>query len=220
MKRKILSIALLMIFAVMLAWGTVAYFTAEDQAVNVLTIGSVDIEITEYTKGYNDETYTKIEQQMPETFKNIEPGQRIIKQVIIENRGKNKAWVRAKIIDTITSESNNPLNENVLTYNVNNLNDTSAQTADGEWIPNGDYYYFSTPLEPGKTAVLFDVVSFEGPGMGNAYQGCETDIQVIAQAVQYEGNNGVDGCDPESWPAEPEHISENSEFYVSGGGQP
>ena len=42
MKRKILALSGLVIFVAMLAWGTVAYFTAEDRAINVLTIGSVD----------------------------------------------------------------------------------------------------------------------------------------------------------------------------------
>ena len=212
MKRKILAIAVILVFAALLAWGTVAYFTAEDQAVNVLTIGSVDTEIEEY-----DQTGHKIDSDYePESFKNIEPGQRIIKQVVIDNRGENKAWIRAKILETITSSDGQTLNESVLTYNVNDLNDSRPQTAEGDWVQRGDYYYFDTPVEPGEKVVLFDVVTFDGPGMGNAYQGCTTKIQVIAQAVQYEGNTD---CDSASWPAEPERIP-GSEFYETGGEEP
>ena len=216
MKRKILALSGLVIFVAMLAWGTVAYFTAEDRAINVLTIGSVDIQITEYAKAYDDEGYTQITDQMPAYFSNVEPGQRLIKKVVIENRGKNTAWVRAKIIDTITAagENGGALDEGVLSYNVNSLNDRSAQTADGEWELRDDgYYYFSQPIEPGKVAVLFDVVTFDGTRMGNAYQGCMTKIQVIAQAVQYEGNENHVG-----WPDEPAHVRDESgneeEFYV------
>lgn len=217
MKRKILALSGLVIFVAMLAWGTVAYFTAEDRAINVLTIGSVDIEILEYDQEGREITpsYT------PASFQNIEPGKRIIKRVEIENRGKNTAWIRAKIIDTITSTSNNPLDESVVHYNIGNLYAPEKQTAVGEWSKQEDgYYYFSQPVAPGKTAVLFDVVTFDGPSMGNAYQGCETKIQVLAQAVQYEGN---ETCDPDSWPAEPEHVmneqNQPEEFYVTTGGE-
>ena len=48
MKRKLLAVATLMMFTALLVSGTLAYFTAEDRAVNVITIGSVDIEIVEY----------------------------------------------------------------------------------------------------------------------------------------------------------------------------
>ena len=219
MKRKILALSGLVIFVAMLAWGTVAYFTAEDRAINVLTIGKVDIEIEEY-----DQNGNPIPQDRPPAyFENVEPGQRLIKQVKIENRGTNTAWVRAKIIDTITSTGGGSLSENVLYYNVGHLNKPEAQTATGEWELRNDgdgYYYFTQPLQPGEIAVLFDVVTFDGPSMGNAYQGCETKIQVIAQAVQYEGN---ENCDPSSWPAPPEHVRNDQgqpeEFYVTTGGE-
>lgn len=210
MKRKILALAGLVIFAAMLAWGTIAYFAAEDQAINVLTIGSVDIEIVEYDIHGNPVT----PDSPPTSFCNIEPGQHIFNQVAIKNRGENTAWIRAKIIDTITSTNGDALDESVLTYNVNDLNTPAAQTAEGIWVKENGYFYFDQPIAPGKTAVLFDVVSFNGPLMGNTYQGCSTRIQVLAQAVQYEGN---ESCDSASWPAEPEHVSPDSQFVVSGG---
>lgn len=216
MKQKILALSGLVIFVAMLGWGTLAYFTASDRAINVLTIGSVDIEIKEYDQ--NGEEITD-RNTTPESFQNIEPGQRIIKQVMIENRGMNPAWVRAKIIDSITAVGENgaPLSSDVLQYNVNDLYKPDAQSAAGDWSKDGDYWYFSQPVPAGETAVLFDVVTFNGPAMDNDYQGCTTKIQVIAQAVQYEGN---EDRDPQSWPAEPEGVSSDPELHVSGGEQP
>ena len=212
MKRKILALSGLVIFVAMLAWGTVAYFTAEDRAINVLTIGSVDIEILEYDKEGN----LIVPDPVPAYFQNIEPGQRIVKRIEIKNRGDNPAWVRAKIIDTITSTGGGLLNENVLNYNVNHLYKPEKQTADGIWEMQDGYWYFSVPVKPDEVAVLFDVVTFDGPGMGNAYQDCTTKIQVIAQAVQYEGNENHVG-----WPDEPAHVRDESgneeEFYVHEG---
>lgn len=202
MKRKILAVAVIIAFVLMLAWGTLAYFTAEDRVTNVLTIGSVKIDLKEYDshgKEINDPN------NMPEYFKKIEPGQRIIKRIVVTNSGENTAWVRARIYSKIMAAgTNTALDNSVLSYNVNDLNKQDVQTADGEWEKKGDYYYFSKPLAPNDKAVLFDVVTFNGPRMGNSYQGCKTEIQVIAQAVQYEGNQN---CDPNSWPQEPQRIS-------------
>jgi len=214
MKRKLLAIAGLVIFAALLVSGTLAYFTAEDRAVNVITIGKVDIEIEEY-----DQENVKIENGvMPESFKNVEPGKRLIKRIEIQNRGDNTAWVRAKIYDKIiASNGTTELADTILQYNVNDLKDNryKEKYVEGTWTQgkyegqDDGYWYFSEPLKPGEYAVLFDVVTFDGPGMNNDYQGCTTKIQVIAQATQYEGNQD---CKQESWPAEPE--------YVLGGEQP
>lgn len=218
MKRRIAAVAVLMIFTAMLAWGTVAYFTAEERAVNVLTIGSVNIAIDEY-----DQEGDKVMPGVtPESWKNIEPGQRIIKQVMIKNRGEDTAWIRAKIIDSITASDElggGALSKDVLMYNINQLY-KPGQTVAGTWTLGDDgYYYFSAPLEAGEVAVLFDVVSFDGPSMGNEYQGCITRIQVLAQAVQYEGNEGTadhPGADPESWPAEPSRVGIDEQNEAEG----
>ena len=105
MKKKTFALALMAIYVAVLVGGSLAYFTAEDRAVNVITIGSVDIEIEEYDEDgkliiYDENADDK---GMPESFKNIEPGQNIIKKVDIKNRGKNAAWIRAKIVDSITA---------------------------------------------------------------------------------------------------------------------
>lgn len=216
MKRKILAIATLVIFAALLVSGTLAYFTAEDRAVNVITIGSVDIEIVEYAKDGSVISDTSTGHvNMPEYFDNVEPGMRLVKLVTIENRGKNTAWIRVKIVDSIISAGGGALSTGVLSYNVNELATITSENEDkynldGKWEDGGDgYWYYSEPLEPGEIAVLFDVVTFDGPSMGNNYQDCETNIKVLAQAVQYEGNENRSS---ESWPADPE--------YVTGGEQP
>lgn len=215
MKRKILALASLVIFAALLVSGTLAYFTAEDRAVNVITIGSVDIEIVEYDKdGKKFHDTGTGEYDRPAYFDNTEPGMRLVKKVTIENRGENTAWIRARIVASITSAGGGALSTEVLSYNVGDLkvtDKTDEKYCDGTWTLESDgYYYFSEPLEPGEYAVLFDMVTFDGPSMGNNYQGCTTDIKILAQATQYEGNEG--SPKPESWPAEPE--------YLTGGEQP
>lgn len=214
MKRKLLAVASLIIFAALLVSGTLAYFTAEDRAVNVITLGSVDIEIVEYDdKGNTISDSSTGESNMPDYFKDTEPGMRLVKKVTIENRGKNTAWIRVKIVDSITSAGGGALSTEVLSYNINDLlftDKSDEDYQDGFWTLEDGYYYYSEPLEPGEYAVLFDVVTFDGPSMGNNYQDCDTHIQILAQATQYEGNEGSPKA--ESWPAEPE--------YLTGGEQP
>lgn len=48
MKKKILTVAAIAICLAVLASGTLAYFTAEDQVHNVITSDAVDIAIEEW----------------------------------------------------------------------------------------------------------------------------------------------------------------------------
>lgn len=193
MKKKTFALALMAIYVAVLVGGSLAYFTAEDRAVNVITIGKVDIEIVEYHREngklkeihYDD---SREDKGMPASFNNIEPGQRIVKKVDIENRGLNTAWIRAKIIDSITEAEElggDSLPVNVIRYNVNDLQVTEEQKGSWEW--KDGYWYYSEPVEADEVITLFDVVTFDGPSMNNDYQGCITNIQIHADAVQYEG---------------------------------
>ena len=51
MKKKILLVTAVVICLAIAATGTLAYFTAEDMAHNVITSGGVNIELVEKTKG-------------------------------------------------------------------------------------------------------------------------------------------------------------------------
>jgi len=182
MKKKTFALALMVIYVAVLVGGSLAYFTAEDRAVNVITIGKVDIEIEEYA---DLEKTIKIEEgKMPASFYNVEPGQRIVKKVEIDNRGLSPAWIRAKIEDRIVSAGGGNLSDEILRYDIQPGWDWDAATG---------YYYYDKILYPGDIVTLFNVVTFDGPGMGNAYQGCTTYIQIHADAVQSEGI-GADTC--------------------------
>ena len=81
-KRKILLLAMsLCMVAILAVGGTLAYFTAEDSADNVFTMGYVDIEL--------EETF--------EQFSDLVPGLDINKDVYVKNTGSNPAYVRVHI---------------------------------------------------------------------------------------------------------------------------
>ena len=89
MKRKLLILSVLAICLAMLAAGTLAYFTAEDTAHNVITSGGVEIAVQEWA----DEEKTK-----PfEDLTGIMPGRTVTKIAEVKNTGASDAWVRVKV---------------------------------------------------------------------------------------------------------------------------
>lgn len=84
MKRKLLILSVLAICVAIVAAGTLAYFTAEDTAHNVITSGGVDIELKEWA----DEA-----KQTPfEDVTGIMPGVTVTKIAEIKNTGASEAW--------------------------------------------------------------------------------------------------------------------------------
>lgn len=192
MKKKILLVAAITICLSIAVSGTLAYFTAEDTAHNVITSGGVNIEVVEKTQNKDGVLVDFPEEGM----KGILPGADVSKIVSIENTGESEAWIRVKVEAKITSAEGVELpveiqgNGPVMTY-------TPAR----EWILGGDgYYYYENPVAAGKaTEILFDTVSF-APQMGNEYQNCTANIVVSAQAVQ-TGNNGKNVLEAQGWSA-------------------
>lgn len=125
-KRKILMLAMsVCMVAILAVGGTLAYFTDEDQATNVFTVGNIDIEL--------DETFD------PEDGEDILPGEKIEKIVNVNNIGSNPAYVRVHIAFPAILDSGSEDQPEYAAYN-NTLhwNFTSASLADGEWNWNAD----------------------------------------------------------------------------------
>ena len=96
MKKKILTIALVVALIAIMVSGTLAYFTAEDQVTNTFTIGSVEIEIYENGALVPGDELTMPDMLIPVVGPNPEVttdnyGQ---KQVTVKNTGKNDAYVQ------------------------------------------------------------------------------------------------------------------------------
>lgn len=93
MKRKLLILSVLAICIATLAAGTLAYFTSEGKAHNVITTGGVKIAVQEWA----DEN-----KQTPfEDLEGIMPGMTVTKIAEIKNTGASDAWVRVKVEKSI-----------------------------------------------------------------------------------------------------------------------
>ena len=182
MKRKLLILSVLAICIATLAAGTLAYFTSEGKAHNVLTTGGVEIAVQEWA----DE-----DKQTPfEDLKGIMPGMTVTKIAEIKNTGASDAWVRVKVEKSIKLQGEGTPDTALVELNLNLTDWTLGE--DG-------YLYYNKVLKPGEvTEPLFTAVTFNVT-MGNEYQNATATVDVVAQAVQ-TANNGDTVMDAKGWP--------------------
>ena len=181
MKRKLLILSVLVICVATLAAGTLAYFTSEGTAHNVITTGGVDITLQEWA----DEGKTK-----PfEDLTGIMPGMTVTKIAEIKNTGASEAWVRVKVEKNIRLAGEGEVNPDLVELALDTAN----------WTEKDGYYYYNKALKPGEvTAPVFSAVTFNA-SMGNEYQNATATVDVYAQAVQ-TANNGETALNAQGWP--------------------
>ena len=181
MKKKLLILSLAAICLAITAIGTLAYFTSEGTAHNVITTGGVEIAVQEWA----DE-----DKQTPfEDLEGIMPGMTVTKIAEIKNTGASDAWVRVKVEKNIKLQGEGKPDTGLVELTLN--------TAD--WTEKDGYYYYTKVLKPGEvTAPIFTAVTFK-PDMGNEYQNATATVDVTAQAVQ-TANNGATVMDAQGWP--------------------
>ena len=183
MKKRLFAVAMVLICLSVAATGTLAYFTHDDTARNVITSGFVEIELVE--KHIDD---SGAEVDFPERITGVMPGMSVSKIVSVKNTDA-ESWIRVKVETKITGADGKALPTDVVSYDVDT---TKWQLKDG-------YYYYLKPVSTGaSTDILFDEVAFAG-SMGNEYQNCKTEIIISAQAVQ-TANNGATVAEAAGWP--------------------
>lgn len=182
MKKKLLLAALAAICICIAAYGTVAYFTADDTATNVITAGNIDIALKESALAEDGETLVPFEDAI-----GVMPGTQVSKIVQVENTGDHDAYVRVRV------EKQSDLGESA------DLALIGLDINTQDWVEKDGYYYYKQPLATGETTQpLFTTVTFSEK-MDNQYQNSQATISVKAYAVQAE-NNGSDVLLAAGWP--------------------
>lgn len=164
MKKKILSIALVVAMVAVIAAGSLAYFTDKDDATNTFTVGNVKIDLLEKERDGNGglKDFTQNKNLYPivgsaqgakdalgmPTAKNY-----VDKIVTVKNTGTEKAYIRAyfaipSALDNGYEDFNAGLN--VLHFNFGNkvVNGAVSSTEGAEWNwTHGDKWnYFETEI--------------------------------------------------------------------------
>ena len=170
--------------------GTLAFFTAEDTARNVITSGGIGVSIVEQQLVGGEL------QPYPGDPIAMMPAQSVSKIVSVQNL-QNAAWVRAKYAVKVLAADGS-----VMDIPEEELKNVIVITPDeGMWTLRDGWWYYADALQSGETtAPLFDTVAFSGEDMDNRYQNCTVTVDVTAQAVQQVHNGGsVD--EAAGWPA-------------------
>lgn len=165
MKKKILSIALVVAMVAVIAAGSLAYFTDDDDATNTFTVGNVKIDLLEQERGANGElqAFTQNKKLYPivgsaqgekdalgmPTAKNY-----VDKIVTVKNNGSEAAYIRAYFaIPSALDDGYETFNAglNVLHFNFGNkvVNGAVSSTEGAEWIwthDNNKWNYFETEI--------------------------------------------------------------------------
>lgn len=176
-KKKLLTIIASLALIIGVGFYSLAYFTDEKEAVNVITTGNIAIEL--HDLGADGEDFPQ-----DDGITGVVPGDKIVKIVKVENVGSNPAWVRVKL--TPASEPTD-LDSTKIVLELNTTN----------WTKKGDYYYYNTVLEPNATTEnLLSSVTFPTT-LGNEYANAKFTFGVIAYGVQSQ-NNGT-SAEGASW---------------------
>jgi predicted ribosomally synthesized peptide with SipW-like signal peptide len=192
-KQKVTLLAVAAICLSILSGLTLAYFTAEDTAHNVITTGQVAIKIEEWQE--TDNGLVPYPKDKPQEAM---PSDVISKVAKIKNLDAD-VWIRAKAKITVKDSEGKLMEvpEEKLKSIIVLIGSDSKwvrKTGDSEWL----YYNASVPAGQ-STEPLFKSLRFDGPGMTNEFQDCTVEVTVDAQAVQ-TANNGSSVVEAAGWP--------------------
>ena len=194
-KKKLLTMVLALVLIGAVGVGaTLAYFTDNDKATNVVTMGHVNIELTEEDWTYGEEGIT-----------GVTPGQEIAKDPTITLVGDSlDAYVRIKLEVTGFEGLNN-----AAAYKE----DVLKELVLGEgWTKVGDYYYYAEKLtkDSASTTALFESVTIPYEWT-NDVANATFNILVSAEAIQAD-NLADDFFNADgSWNIDAEKIIEYTE---------
>lgn len=181
MKRKLITVSLIIAVLSLLSMGTVAYFTATGQVTGIITAGDLEFVIHEKTASG---------EKFPSECVVIMPGDTVSKIVTVENVGGHPMYLRVKVTSSVNDEM--LTTEGCISMDINTR----------DWSLRDGYYYYNCPLEAGKTtAPLFTEVYIDGKNVDNDYLGKVFALDVSAYAVQSE-NNGETPFVALGWPEE------------------
>lgn len=185
-KKGLLALLTLAILCMaVLAGGTYAYFSVEETAYNVITMGRLDMELVEETTGGAP--------WPEEGMSGMMPGMTVDKKAYVKNVGSVSFYTRMKVEKAVTLADGTPVDAN--------LGSVALDLNTADWTERDGWYYYNHPVTAGEnTTPLFSTVTFSTE-MGNEYQNSTVTVTVSAQAVQ-SANNGATALEAKGWPAE------------------
>lgn len=208
MKRKIaLAASAVVLAALLITGGTLAWFTDEQTATNIVTTGNVKIALHDSDNDLwqsgsvaGEPSYDFGDEQ--HSVGGIVPGETVGKFVTVKNTGDNDAYVRIQIVPVWYKTVEGTLVE--LTENEKGLAgidedgigvDSIAYTVNGtDWTARDEdgYYIYKGILTSGQTApTLLSAVTFNSL-LDNRIADLTVKIEIKAEAIQSDNMTGYD----------------------------
>lgn len=209
-KKVVLSVAAAALIGTLAVGGTLAWFTDTETATNVVTTGNVNV--SWFEKGEKDDDFKEIKpvedengNTVPGGIKvdeDVVPGKSMEKKAYVENMGKNDAYIRAKIIVTISQNGDDMRIPEDATqvgeheYDWYGLGYVDIEGMDkNSWLYEDDgYFYFIGTLDekkgkgvvsPGKaTGYIMDSVKLNIERFNNDFANKGINITLEAEAIQ------------------------------------
>ncbi len=179
MKRRLLVIFSVIAILALLGTGSLAYYTAQGTASNIITTGNVQLRIVETSSDGS---------AFPAEGVTIMPGDTVSKILQVENTGGSGMYLRVQLHSYV--EGSQLSAEGCMEIDI----DTQYWTLKDGW------YYYNSAIEPGEmTQPLFTGVHFNGDAVDNKYLGKVFALDVSAHAVQ-SANNGETVWQAAGWP--------------------
>lgn len=168
MKKITKIIAGLFVTGIISAVGVYASFSDKMDVVNHISMGDINISVSEYAKKGSGEVIYRAPSE-------VLPGQVISKIPRIKNEAL-PCWIRARI--TYAGEKEQ----------LEGLKDENIKGISAEWVKRGEYYYYTKVLKKQETVDLFQSVSIpEAWTEEHADQNITVDIQTDAiQAANFK----------------------------------
>lgn len=162
-KKKAVIVSSVVLALLLVVGGTMAWFTSNPEAIdNKFTAGTVKIRVNE--NGFKN-------------LENVNPGDTHEKKVTIESLGSKQTYIRVQLT---------PKWENADGI-ISELKEKEPTSYDigGDWIEGEEgWYYYKDIMKGGETTPLIEEVKFDGPKMGDKYQGATFTLTIKAEAVQ------------------------------------
>ena len=202
-KKKLLSLALVVIMIAILSFSTLAWFNDSDSVSNKFYVA--DSEDTSPDDIFSVDVYEEVDTNgdgTPDTkedagleFEDVVPGQTLPKAPVVENTVKYAQWVKLTISFSST-KAWNALVDGTVAGPIELL--TKAADFDTNWkgvsfeAVNGTYvytYYLKTALQPGETVDVFTAVNIPTTLEQADFFGIKNEeikLDIKAEAIQLE----------------------------------
>lgn len=180
-KFRAMALACVLLCALGLTRPSLAYYTVTGTATNVVTSGSITLKIHERTGDG---------QPFPEQGIQVRPGDKVSKEVTVENTCGQPFYLRVRLTNGV--EKLLASVEDVFAFDVNTV----------DWTLHEDgCYYYNHVLQPGqRTSHLFKEVEIVRQQVAGRFSGHTLTLTVTAEAVQSKNNPADHPWQAQGWP--------------------